>query len=52
MMEYLKNKKIAMFKFPERLEVIDSLPLVGESGKIDKKAMTKMIADKLKAEGK
>jgi len=52
MMEYLKNKKIAMFKFPERLEVIDALPLVGESGKIDKKAMAKMIADKLKAEGK
>jgi non-ribosomal peptide synthetase component E (peptide arylation enzyme) len=52
MTEYLKNKKIAMFKLPERLEVIDTLPLVGESGKIDKKAMTKMIADKLKAEGK
>ena len=52
MTEYLKDKKIAMFKFPERLEVIDALPLVGESGKIDKKAMTKMVADKLKAEGK
>jgi len=26
--------------------------LVGESGKIDKKAMAKMIADKLKAKGK
>jgi non-ribosomal peptide synthetase component E (peptide arylation enzyme) len=52
MMEYLKSKKIAMFKLPERLEVVDTLPLVGESGKIDKKAMAKMIADKLKAEGK
>jgi non-ribosomal peptide synthetase component E (peptide arylation enzyme) len=52
MTEYLNSKKIAMFKLPERLEVIDTLPLVGESGKIDKKAMTKMIADKLKAEGK
>jgi non-ribosomal peptide synthetase component E (peptide arylation enzyme) len=52
MMDYLKSKKIAMFKLPERLEVVDTLPLVGESGKIDKKAMTKMIADKLKAEGK
>ena len=50
MTEYLKNKKIAMFKFPERLEVVDILPLVGESGKIDKRAMAKMIADKLKAE--
>jgi non-ribosomal peptide synthetase component E (peptide arylation enzyme) len=52
MMDYLKSKKIAMFKFPERLEVVDSLPLVGESGKIDKKAMVKMISEKLKAEGK
>ena len=52
MMEYLKSKKFAMFKLPERLEVVDTLPLVGESGKIDKKAMVKMIADKLKAEGK
>jgi non-ribosomal peptide synthetase component E (peptide arylation enzyme) len=47
MMEYLKSKKIAMFKLPERLEVVDTLPLVGESGKIDKKAMAKMIADKV-----
>jgi non-ribosomal peptide synthetase component E (peptide arylation enzyme) len=52
MVDYLKGKKIAMFKLPERLEVVDSLPLVGESGKIDKKAMAKIIADKLKAEGK
>ena len=52
MVEYLKGKKIAMFKFPERLEVVESFPIVGDSGKIDKKVMTKMIADKLKAEGK
>ena len=52
MVDYLKSKKIAMFKIPERLEVVDNLPLVGESGKIDKKAMAKMIADKLRAEGK
>ena len=52
MMDYLKSKKIAMFKLPERLEVVEALPLVGESGKIDKKAMTKMITDKLKAESK
>ena len=52
MVDYLKNKKIAMFKLPERLEVVETLPLVGESGKIDKKAMAKVIADKLKAEGK
>ncbi len=52
MVDYLKSKKIAMFKLPERLEVMDTLPLVGESGKIDKKAMAKLMADKLRAEGK
>jgi len=52
MVEHLKSKKIAMFKVPERLEVVESLPIVGESGKIDKKAMVKMVTDKLRAEGK
>jgi non-ribosomal peptide synthetase component E (peptide arylation enzyme) len=52
MVEYLKSKKIAMFKIPERLEVVETIPIVGDSGKIDKKVMAKTIADKLKAEGK
>jgi non-ribosomal peptide synthetase component E (peptide arylation enzyme) len=52
MIDYLKNKKIAPFKLPERLEVLEALPLVGESGKIDNKAMVKMITEKLKEEGK
>jgi len=51
MIEYLKNKKIATFKLPERLEVLDALPLVGESGKIDNKKMVKMIKEKLMGEG-
>jgi len=51
MVEYLKSKKIATFKLPERLEVLDALPLVGESGKIDNKAMVKMITETLKEEG-
>jgi non-ribosomal peptide synthetase component E (peptide arylation enzyme) len=51
MVDYLDNKKIAKFKFPERLELIESLPLAGGS-KINKKLMRQMIADKLKAEGK
>ena len=50
MVEYLKSKKIAFFKLPERLEVVDTFPLVGEGGKIDKKAMAKAINDKLKTE--
>ncbi|MBW1707672.1 MAG: o-succinylbenzoate--CoA ligase, partial [Deltaproteobacteria bacterium] len=52
MIDFLKTKKIAPFKLPERLEVLEALPLVGESGKIDNKAMVKMITEKLKEEGK
>jgi non-ribosomal peptide synthetase component E (peptide arylation enzyme) len=52
MAEYLKSKKIAMFKLPERVEVVETIPIVGESGKIDKKAMVQMITDKLRTEGK
>ena len=51
MVTYLRSKRIANFKFPERLEVVESLPLAGDSGKIDKKAMVKIITEKLKAEG-
>ena len=52
MIDYLKSKKIAAFKLPERLEVVEAFPLVGESGKIDNKTMVQMITDKLKEEGK
>ncbi len=50
MTAYLKSKRIASFKLPERLQILAGLPLAGESGKIDKKAMVKMITDKLRAE--
>lgn len=39
MISFLKEKKLASFKLPERLEVLDSLPVVGDSGKIDKKVL-------------
>lgn len=52
MVEYLKDKKIAMFKIPERLEIIETFPLVGESGKVDKKALIKWISEKMKIEEK
>jgi hypothetical protein len=32
--------------------VVETIPIVGESGKIDKKAMVQMITDKLRTEGK
>lgn len=51
MVEYLKSKKIAMYKLPERLEILEALPVVSES-KVDKKLMRQWVTDKLKAEGK
>jgi len=51
MVEYLKSKKIAPFKLPERLEVVEAFPLVGESGKVDRKEMVNIVTEKLKAEG-
>ncbi|HBY98718.1 MAG TPA: o-succinylbenzoate--CoA ligase [Chloroflexi bacterium] len=51
MVDYLKSKKIARFKFPERLEVLEALPLAGGS-KIDKKELTRLVTEKLKAEGR
>jgi 2,3-dihydroxybenzoate-AMP ligase len=48
---YLASKKIAKFKLPERLEIVDSFPLTG-MGKVSKKDLRKIIAAKLKAETK
>ena len=52
MVSFLKAKKLAMYKLPERLEIIDNLPTVGDSGKVDKKILKKDIEDKLAAERK
>ncbi|MBI4463802.1 MAG: AMP-binding protein [Acidobacteria bacterium] len=49
--KFLLGKKIAKFKLPERLEVVESFPLTGV-GKISKKDLRQIIADKLKEEGK
>ncbi len=46
---FLKSKQIATFKLPERLEVVDSLPLSG-MGKVSKKDLREAISKKLKAE--
>jgi 2,3-dihydroxybenzoate-AMP ligase len=48
---FLQDKQIAKFKLPERLEVVDSLPLTG-MGKVSKKDLRETIAAKLKAEEK
>lgn len=52
MVSFLKQKKLAMYKLPERLEIIESMPTVGDSGKIDKKALKKDIEFKVNAERK
>jgi non-ribosomal peptide synthetase component E (peptide arylation enzyme) len=52
MVSFLKEKKISAYKLPERLEVVDALPTVGDSGKIDKKVLKSDIETKVKAEGK
>jgi non-ribosomal peptide synthetase component E (peptide arylation enzyme) len=51
MRSFLKGKRLASFKFPERLECVSELPLAGGM-KIDKKALRIEIENKLKAEGK
>jgi non-ribosomal peptide synthetase component E (peptide arylation enzyme) len=51
MVSFLREKQIAAFKLPERLEIMEKLPLVAEQ-KVDKGFLRNDIAKKLKAEGK
>lgn len=51
MVSFLREKHVAAFKLPERLEVMEKLPLVAEQ-KVDKSFLRKDIAQKLRAEGK
>ena len=44
--EFLMDKKIAKFKLPERLEVVDALPVTA-MGKVSKKALRERIAAQL-----
>lgn len=51
MVSYLKEKKLTPFKIPERLEIMDRLPLGKTGEKTDKEALRNDILEKLKAEG-
>jgi len=51
MVEFLKSKKLAMFKLPERLEIVSEFPAVGDSGKVNKEVLKKDIAEKVNARG-
>lgn len=46
MVDFLKEKKLAMFKLPERLEIVSEFPTVGDSGKVDKKALKEYLEGK------
>jgi acyl-CoA synthetase (AMP-forming)/AMP-acid ligase II len=50
MISFLKGKKIAPYKLPERLEIRDELPLKGRQ-KIAKAPLCEDIIHKLKEEG-
>ena len=47
--EFMRDKGVAKFKWPERVEAIAALPLT-KVGKLDKAAMRKLIADKIASE--
>lgn len=49
MTAFLRSKKIARYKFPERLETVSALPTVGDSGKVDKKALRQELERKIAA---
>jgi len=48
---HLEKKRVARFKFPERLEVLERFPLTAV-GKISKKDLRELIKRKLEKEGK
>jgi len=47
MVAFLKAKKLSAYKLPERLEIIDAMPTVGDSGKVDKKVLKSDIEKKV-----
>jgi 2,3-dihydroxybenzoate-AMP ligase len=50
LVEFLKEKEIAKFKLPERLELLSDFP-VSTFGKVSKKALVEMVTAKLEREG-
>ncbi|HMH17229.1 MAG TPA: (2,3-dihydroxybenzoyl)adenylate synthase, partial [Burkholderiales bacterium] len=49
LVEFLKDKEIAKFKLPERLEILSDFP-VSTFGKVSKKTLGEMVAAKLERE--
>jgi non-ribosomal peptide synthetase component E (peptide arylation enzyme) len=51
MITFLEKEGLRSYMLPERLEIVDQMPISGE-GKIYKRLLVEQITDKLKAEGK
>jgi 2,3-dihydroxybenzoate-AMP ligase len=49
MVKFLKEKKLAMYKLPEKMVLMDAFPIVGDSGKINKKELKQEIEKKVAA---
>lgn len=47
--DFLASKKVAKFKWPERLKFTTQLPTVGDSGKVDKKALRARLLETVQA---
>jgi non-ribosomal peptide synthetase component E (peptide arylation enzyme) len=52
MVSFLRDKKMAPHKLPERLEIVDGFPMSGDGQKVLKRELTEDVTRKLKAEGK
>ena len=52
MASFLRSRKLAPYKLPERLEILPEFPLVAAGNKVDKIRLEKDIARKLEKESK
>jgi len=43
MISFLKAKEIALYKLPERLEIVDAMPMVGGGQKVDKNLLRNLL---------
>lgn len=43
MISFLKAKEIALYKLPERLEIVDAIPMVGDGQKVDKNLLRNLL---------
>jgi len=51
LVSFLMEKKIAKYKMPERLELVDTFPMSGDGQKVIKRELTELVTRKLMAAG-